>query len=360
MSLRVAHVYKDSFPPVFGGIEQHIELLSRLQARAGLDVSVIAAGGGRVRSRTSERDGVRVLRLPELGRAASSPLTFAYPGALRRLDSDIVHFHHPNPIGELAEPFVRRGARRVLTYHADITRQRILGALYRPTLHRFVSRMDAVLVSSPALARSSPVLARHQERLHVVPFGVEGGPGPAQSRDRHRLLFVGRLREYKGVPVLLRAVAAVPDARLRIVGRGPMQGEIERLVSQLGLSGRVELLGDLPAARLDEEYRRARALVLPSIHRSEAFGIVLCEALARGTPLVTTELGTGTSWINQDGVCGRVVEPADEGALASAIREMIGDDGAWQRFHAGALRRALDFTPERMLEETLAVYESVR
>lgn len=351
-------MYKDVFPPVHGGIEQHIALLASLQSAAGHDVDVLVAGATGP-SEHIERDGYRVTRLSERGRAASSPLTLGFAVALRRSHAEIVHFHHPNPVAEVFAPLLPKSSRIAVSYHADITRQRLLGAVYRPMLRRLLDRASVLITGSDRLRDTSPLLAPHRTRCHVVPYGVPpAARGPDLERDMSRILFVGRWRAYKGLLVLVRALAELPGIELRLVGGGPMEAQLRALAGQLGVTDRITMLGDLPAEDLDREYRTAAALVLPSIQRSEAFGIVLVEALHRGTPLVTTELGTGTSWVNRDGLTGRVVTPGDPLALASAIRELCTNRAAWDRYAAGAVERARDFAPERMLEGTMAAYAS--
>ncbi|MFP5362088.1 MAG: glycosyltransferase [Thermoleophilia bacterium] len=355
--MRIAHVYKDSYPPVHGGIEQHIDLLAALQAEAGHDVEVIVAGG-RGKTEVIDRAGFVVRRLPELARAASSPITFSYGHALRSTHADIAHFHHPNPVAELFSPLLRDGIRVAVSYHADITRQRLLGAAYRPVLRRFLSRADVLITGSERLRETSPALAAHRARCHVVPYGIAVPSSRAVPRAADGVLFVGRMREYKGLPVLLDAIARVPRLRLRLVGNGPERDRLVRLARALQITDRVEFLGEIDAAALDAELRCARALVLPSIRRSEAFGIVLVEALHRGTPLITTELGTATSWVNQDGVTGLVVPPGDPDRLGKALQRLITDDALWRMLSAGAARRAELFTAERMLEATMTAYMS--
>jgi len=357
--MRVAHFYKDAFPPVFGGIEQHIAVLAEMQQAAGWDVEIIAAGARRA---TQERlpNGVLIQRLGEVGRFASSPVTLAFAGAARRARVDIAHFHHPNPIGEVAERLLRRDTRRVLSYHADITRQRVLGAIYRPILRRILSRMDAVIVGSPIMLQSSPMLTSLHGVTHVIPYGVRQMPLPALvPREPRTFLFVGRLRRYKGVPVLLHALARTTGLQLRIVGAGPLEAELARLCDALGLSSRVTFLGDLPDAELDREYRSARALVLPSVDRSEAFGIVLAEALSRGTPCISTEVGTATSWVNRHASTGLVVSPDDPDALGHAMERLASEEDLWRTLSAGATDRSHMFTATSMTEATLALYDSL-
>lgn len=355
--MRVLHVYKDSYPPVRGGIEQHIDLLAGLQARAGHDVEVLVAGAAG-RAETVHRNGFVVHRLPELARAASSPVTLAYGRALRARRPDIAHFHHPNPVAELCSPLLLSEVRVAVSYHADITRQRILGVAYRPILRRFLGRADVIITSSERLRETSPVLAPYRAGCRVVPYGVPPPGGPALARTPGTVLFVGRMREYKGLPVLLEAIARAPGLRLRLVGDGPQAAALRADVRRLALDDRVDFLGEVDSAVLDAELRRARVLVLPSTRRSEAFGIVLVEALHRATPLVTTELGTGTSWVNQDGETGVVVAPDDPDALASALLRVVQDQELWTRLSAAADSRSQLFTPQRMLDGIMAAYAS--
>lgn len=357
--MRITHIYKDSFPPVFGGIEQHIALLSAGQASRGHDVRVLVAGAPRGQRQEELIDGVRVTRLGELARKASSPVTLGFMREARRLDTDIAHFHHPNPIGEIAMPLLPRSTKTVVSYHADITRQRVLGAVYAPLRRRVLQRADRLLALSEPIARTSPVLTPLGRTVETFPYGV-ARPEPREiERIPGRLLFVGRLREYKGVPVLIDALASVPEAVLHVVGDGPMMPALASQVDALGLRERVRFLKDLTDAELDREYREAQALVLPSILRSEAFGLVLVEALMRGTPCISTELGTGTSWVNQDGVTGLVVPPSDAAALAMACRRILGGGDDWAGWSAGALARSEVFDADRMVDRVLGVYEEL-
>lgn len=357
--MRVAHLYKDAFPSVMGGIEQHVALLAEMQQAAGCEVEIVAAG---VRHASTEQlvNGVTITRVAEHGRFASSPVTAGFLGCLRRLRVDIVHFHHPNPVGEIGEPLLRRDTARVLSYHADITRQRLLGIIYRPLLRRIVSHMDAVIVASKELANSSKTLTGFTSMVHVIPYGVremsDGGP---VNRKRSCFLFVGRLRRYKGLSVLLDALAQTQGLELRIVGSGPLEDDLVRRCTRLGLGARVTFLHDLPDAELDREYRSARALVLPSIDRSEAFGIVLAEALRCGTPCISTDVGTATSWVNIGGRTGLVVPPSDAPALAHAMQRLSGDDRLWRRLSGGALDRGRLFSATAMTNATLALYQSI-
>ncbi len=198
----------------------------------------------------------------------------------------------------------------------------------------------------------------------VIPFGVNietFTPGPGRSETgRVSLLFVGRLRHYKGLDVLLRALARLPGPRLVIAGEGPEGPRLRRLAARLGLGDRVRFAGNVSPADLPPLYRSADAFLLPATSPAEAFGIVLLEAMASGLPCITTEVGTGTSWVVQDGVTGLVVPPSDPAALAGAIRRLAGDAALRARMGAaGRARVEAEFTQERMVQRVEEVYREV-
>ncbi len=250
--MRVVHVFKDYFPPTTGGIEQHVRLLCEGLAARGTNVAVLVPS--RSRRRVDERlDGVRVVRIPEFGRYAAVPLCPTMPRELARLQPDLVHLHFPNPMGDLAYPRQPRARQLVISYHADVIRQRRLLPLYRPMLRSVFGRARRVIVGSREYLASSAVLAGYESRCAVVPYGIDPAAFALRDEDaaavlRHRaagagqVLFVGVLRPYKGLDVLLEAMTQV-QARLTVVGRGPASGDLAQLAARLGIAERVTFRG---------------------------------------------------------------------------------------------------------------------
>lgn len=364
---RVLHVYKD-FYPVPGGIEGHIrDLTARLRA-LGIAASVLVTAPDR-RTRWEVLFGVPVTKAGRLAELASTPISFRLCLELWRSDADIYHLHFPYPLGEVAYLLRPRG-RLVITYHSDIVRQRTLLQLYRPLLGRLLRRADAILVTSPQYLRSSPFLRPVAAKCRVVPLGIDPGRFDAFDPDRVAawraklgsplVLFVGRFRYYKGLDCLVEALRLVPAARLALVGDGPEGPRLRRLVAEYGLGSRVAFLGALPDEELPALYRAADVYVLPATERSEAFGISLLQAMAAGLPVVTTELGTGTSHVNRHGETGLVVPPRDPGALAAALAELLADPQRRRAMGAAGRRRVeAEFTLDRMVAEVLRVYREV-
>ncbi|MCI0474674.1 MAG: glycosyltransferase, partial [Anaerolineales bacterium] len=170
--------------------------------------------------------------------------------------------------------------------------------------------------------------------------------------------FVGHLRYYKGLGYLLDALRELPHAQLVVVGSGAMERAWRALARDLGVEARVNFVGQVRDDELPAYYAACDIFVLPASERSEAFGAVQLEAMAAGKPVVCTELGTGTSFVNVDGETGLVVPPRDPHALANAIAR-LGDDTE-SRARMGAAGRARvrqEFTLEEMATRVMQVYD---
>jgi rhamnosyl/mannosyltransferase len=178
--------------------------------------------------------------------------------------------------------------------------------------------------------------------VEVVPLGVDTDffrPGadardPVREVPHPRVVFVGRLRHYKGLAVLARALAQLPEVHLIVVGSGPERASFEAALSAAGCRDRALLVGETDDDRLRRFYLHAEAAVLCSTSNAEAFGLAIAEAQSCAVPAVTTEVGTGTAQTVADGVSGRVVAPNDAEVLAEALRWCLDAE------RAPALRRA--------------------
>ena len=367
--MRIFHIYKDYFP-VVGGIENHVKMLAEAQAARGHAVSVLVTSRSQ-RTHSETINGVRVIFAARLATILSAPISPALFALLRRETPDIAHLHFPYPLGEVANHLFGGARRTVLTYHSDIIRQRITRTFYAPLLVRILARVNLIIATSPNYIASSPILARWKAKCVVVPLGIDPAPferagvesprvlpKPAARVTPHvALLFLGRLRYYKGLNYLLDALRDLPRAQLTVVGTGPMEEAWRAQVQQLGLAERVAFVGEVPDAELPAYYAASDIFVLPASERSEAFGAVQLEAMAAGKPVICTELGTGTSYVNVDGETGLVVPARDADALAAAITRLI--DDADLRAHMGAAGRARvreQFTLEKMVARVMEVY----
>jgi len=372
-SLRILHIYKDYFP-VLGGIENHVKVLAEAQAARGHAVTVLVANPER-RTVIETTNGVRVVKAGRWATLASTPISPALFRWAARLKADIAHLHFPHPPGEVAHLLFGQTRRSVITYHSDIVRQRTLRVLYRPLLWRVLQRADRLIATSATYITSSPYLSRFRGKCVVVPLGADlerfERVEPARvevlrqrlfpsSADQPTLLFVGRLRYYKGLNDLLNALSAIPAARLLIVGDGPMRAPWEQLTHELNLSERVTFAGQVDDADLPTFYKLGDIFVLPANARAEAFGTVIVEAMASGLPVISTEVGSGTSWVNLHGTTGLIVPPRDPAALAQALNILLSDPAKCADMSRAAYQRAhTEFSQAAMIERVEQVYRDV-
>lgn len=376
--MRILHVYKD-YAPVVGGIENHLRMLAEGQAARGHDVAVLVTSLDN-RTHVERIGGVRVIYAARLATLSSTPVSSALFRLLDRERPDIIHLHFPYPWGEAANHLFGHAHRTVMTYHSDIVRQRFLRMVYGPLLNRVLSKVDALIATSPNYVKTSPVLERWRSKCVVVPLGIDptpfmfaspvlhAPPGPGEKgygsagdtgKMAGTLLFVGRLRYYKGLGYLLRAMTGLPTARLIIVGTGPMEKAWRLLTAELRIANRVSFLGEVSGSELPILYRECELFVLPCSERSEAFGVVQLEAMASGKPVVSCDVGTGVAWVNQNDVTGLIVPPRDPNALSAAIGRLLRDKRLAERMGAAGRDRVLaEFTGEKMVERVMRVYES--
>ncbi len=363
--MHILHVYKDYYP-ILGGIENHIKALAEAQVRRGHQVTVLVTNPGRD-TLEEERNGVRVIKVGRVATVASTPLSPGFLPALRSIQPDVTHLQSPYPVGEVAQWLMPRERRYVISYQADVARpiQRLIMLAYGPLFHRILRGASYVLATSPNYANSSPYLRTVADRVRIVPLGVAAerftprqGPRPPGPV---KILFVGQLRHYKGVDDLLRAGSQLQgDVRLLVAGDGPMRMEWEALQREFNLTGYSAFLGRVPDGDLPALYQSADIFVLPAISRAESFGTVLLEAMASGLPCVTTEIGSGNSYVVQDQATGLIVPPRSPDALARALGRLVSDSDLRARLGTAGRERMLKyFTDEAMIQRVEAIYQEV-
>jgi rhamnosyl/mannosyltransferase len=241
--------------------------------------------------------------------------------------------------------------------------------MYRPFLRRVLERAARVVVSSPLLAEHASELGDYREKCTVIPFGIDVArfaPTPELLSRAEAMrarfgsplaLFVGRLVPYKGVDVLIDAVAGLPMTTV-IVGEGPERAALESRAA--ARSERIAFAGQVDNETLAALYTACDVFVLPSVTRAEAFGMVQLEAMACGKPVISTNLQSGVPWVNRHGETGLVVEPGDATGLRDAIVRLLEDADLRRTLGRAASARVLsEFTVSQMVARTVSLYREV-
>ncbi|MFC2171772.1 glycosyltransferase [Acidobacteriota bacterium] len=359
------------FPPYMGGIETHLAtLVGKLAGEVAFKV-VVSRNEWSLLSKRQDINGTPVVRLGCQVRMFSAPFSALLPFYMTGSRYDIIHIHMPNPQPAFFSllPFVKSNI--ILTWHSDIVRRQRLSRIIKPLTRRIVSKAKGIIVASNALLEASEILEGQREKCTVIPYGIDETLFvETKEIEKHKevmrsslgsplVLFVGRLVHSMGLEVLVRAMSHI-KADLAIIGTGPLEEQLRALAAERSVQGRIHFLGRVDHETLVAAYHLCDLLCYPSVERSEAFGIVQLEAMVCGKPVISTDLPTGVTEVNLDGVTGLVARPGDEADLARAVRLLLGSQQLLDKLGDQAKRRVLEsFTSDKMAGKTLKLFKEV-
>jgi rhamnosyl/mannosyltransferase len=364
--LHVLHVYKTFLPDSVGGLETAIAQMAVSTRRLGIETRILSLSRTPWPRKRHYR-ATEHYRYKETASIASNamsvPLMLGFGEHVHW--ADVIHYHFPWPFADLLHLLWRVRKPSVVTYHSDIVRQRALLTLYRPLMRAFLGRVNQIVATSPNYVQTSDVLRDYPDKTTVIPIGLDPASYPATRPDilerwrgqvgENFFLFIGVIRYYKGLHILLDALAGTPLPTV-IVGSGPIESELRAHADRAGLT-HVKFLGTVSEEDKVALLQLSAAVVFPSHLRSEAFGVTLLEGAMFSKPLISSEIGTGTSYINIDGETGLVVKPSDPVALRAAMLKMAGDIDMRTRMGAAARRRFEErFTADRMALQYVDTY----
>ena len=331
--MKVLHVYRTYFPDSQGGLEEVIRQICLAAGNHGVTSRIFTLSDEPFPHTLPrvEADVVRVRKTFEIASCG-----FALTGMRRFAKevewADIVHYHYPWPFSDVMYLMAGRRRPSILTYHSDIVRQQFLLSVYRPLMSRYLDAMDMIVATSPNYFATSEVLSDYADKVEVIPIGLDEPSYPElaeQNRDlasageqygEDFFLFVGVLRYYKGLHILLDAMQGAPY-KVVIVGSGPVEHELREQAQRLDLDN-VIFAGFVSDREKMALFRLCRAVVFPSYLRSEAFGVTLLEGAMSSRPLISAEVGSGTSHVNIHSETGLVVPPGNSKALREAMDDL--------------------------------------
>lgn len=364
--------YGRFFDDTPGGIQTHtLHLMGSLQNEVDFVHAVTSRDSTGSALRASSK--VPVIRTPSWNVDGSLAISPALMTQTRRLHThrqfDLVHLHFPDPMSHLASMMLPSRIPRIISWHADIVRQKALRVFYAPFLRRAVKRAAGIVVATPSHVSSSPVLGplASDPRIHVVPYGfdlsafLQNAPEKDAIAGKHpgrRIFAAGRHVSYKGFDVLIEAMAKLPpDVVLLLGGNGPLTEDLRQQAHRIGVAQRVRFLGFVPDDLLPAYYQASDVFCLPSVTQAEAFGIVQVEAMACGKPVVSTRLNNGVDFVNEHEKTGLTVPPRDAAALARALLELLSDESKALDLGAAGRAKALsEYSAEKMADRIRSIY----
>ena len=349
-----------------GGVEQVINQIARGSIKFGIQTDVLSLTT-KSSPRTIEIDGYSAHRakldvqIASTGFSVSAFFRFAQLAE----KADVIHYHFPWPFMDVVHFVTRVKKPTILTYHSDIIRQKNLLKLYRPLQSKFLGDMSRIVATSPNYLATSDVLVKFKNNVSVIPIGLDKSTYPVPSSAkltywRERLcpkffLFVGVIRYYKGLHTLMEAAQGT-DFPIVIVGAGPIEDELRAQGARLGLRN-VIFLGQLSDEDKVALLTLSYGILFPSHLRSEAFGISLLEGAMYGKPMISCEIGTGTTFINIANETGLVVPPSDTLKLRQAMRYLWENpDKAREMGRCAEVRYWNHFTADKMVGEYVNLY----
>lgn len=373
-------------------------MVKRLCAR-GVEATLVAPV---LRGARHEADPAWVTRLPAPLRVGNAAVLSGLKPLMKR--ADVVHLHYPffGTAEGIAQDCLWMKKPLVTTFHMDATADGIMSPLFdthalgalpplRVLRHIMVSGLDGLyrLTVQPAILRASRRIfvssfdyadhsslrgfrQAHPERVIELPFGVDHARFASGTStkaafgmpDAARVVgFVGGMdaaHAFKGLPVLLDALALLPDTvHALLVGDGPQRRLFEVQARDRGVASRCHFVGRLSEDRLPEAYRAMDVFAFPSTNAAEAFGLAAVEAMSSGVPVIASDL-PGVRTVVSDGTTGLLVPANNAAALADALRRLLDNEALRQGMaHAARERARMRYDWNRYVDGLMEVYRTV-
>lgn len=367
--LKVLEVNKAYYPHI-GGIETLVKQYSQeLGTICNADVKTLVCRDGRGKTTRETLDGVKLTRAGSLGTYFSCPLSLSFIRLFRKMarEADVVHIHVPFPLADAALLLSGFKGRVVVSWHSDVVKQKKLMTFYKPFMMKLLKRADCIITATKGHIDGSDYLPDFRRKCKIVPYGIT--PEDYLSVERSSILtnrlsdkknvkvfFTGRLVYYKGVDILLKAFTMTENCELFIAGTGEMEQELKDFAKRHNIEKKVHFLGFLPDNELKQAYANCDIFVLPSVLKSEAFGIVQLEAMVYGKPVINTKLPSGVPYVSIHGKTGLTVPPSDAKALAKAINTLVADAKMRENFGKAAAERVMtEFNEKNVIRKLYGV-----
>ncbi|MFG5040365.1 glycosyltransferase family 4 protein [Vibrio cholerae] len=365
--MKVLHVYRTCYPETKGGVEQVIRFIASGTKPLGVETKILTLSDNQPSSYYCE--GTEIISVKKSIEISSNGFSWKLIRQFKKLSkwADIIHYHYPWPTGDFLSLF---GSSKpsIVTYHSDIVRQKLLKTLYQPLESYFLNHSNILVATSPQYAHTSENLLRHKNKVKIIPLAVDESTYPIPSKDninkwREKVgegffLFVGVLRYYKGLDYLLEA-AKINNLPVVIAGDGPERAKLEDYISKHNLNN-IRLVGFISEEDKVALHLLSKAFVFPSHLRSEAFGISLVEAQMFNKPIISCDIGTGSSYVNINGETGLVVPPADSHSFSDAMLKIESNADLCKRFGVNSRARfEQEFTSQRYAQSYAKLYREL-
>jgi glycosyltransferase involved in cell wall biosynthesis len=360
------------YPPEFGGVERYAYDVAHIAAKAHR-VTVLVHNTGPKDS--IERHGnITVIRCGTNKIIRAQPISLSMYGHMRSLQPDLVHFNAPNFWAAAMLLLTAYRGPIVVTHHADVFGRPILKRAVMPIYHRLLRQAACVVLNSLKTGYASSDIPVGAGPLLAIPQGVDASAYNVDGLDRNSLTaerrrlcgdapvvgFIGRFVRYKGLSVLIDALARLDGVHAMLIGDGPLRHQTKEQAQIAGIADRVHFFGIVDEPTKIRSLAMMDMLLLPSVETTEAFGVVQIEAQLMSVPVIASRLPTGVTDITIDGDTGLLVPPGDAEALTRSISRLINDPALAARLGTAGRAHALEnFTFEVFQRRIEELFEAV-
>lgn len=376
LKLKVLHIGKYYFP-FSGGIEKVTQDLveSEVYSREAKVCILAHQDKPGEKAHYETINNVEVRKVAIAGVLAYAPIAPSFrkelDKAIDEFQPDLIHIHMPNLSAFAC--LVSQRARKIpwlIHWHSDVIgavpdfKIKLLYPFYRVFEKALLKKSQKVIATSPPYLEHSSSLVEFKAKCSVIPIGIKDSTDidfSPQQNDHLNLLMIGRLTYYKGHELMLKALSQLGEhekVKLTIIGSGELKNKLVSSVTALKLNSRVEFLGHVDEKRLAFELTNTDLLCLPSIEKTEAFGVVLLEAAMYGKPALVSDVqGSGMSWVVKNEQTGIVVENNSVDAIVHGLRKVINNSEQLSTMGVNAKARfAQHFNLHVVANDMLAAY----
>lgn len=344
-------VVNKNYAPDIGGVESVVKKYASF-SNDNYDITVLCCSKSfTLKTKKEYIDGIRVVRTSSFGTYFSMPISFSFIYQLLKLskNNDIVHAHYPFPLFDLFHLFIPKSKPIILTWHSDIFKQKRLKKIFSYFTKRLLDRSTITVTSLPLKNNSEFLKLYNNVEILPLSFSCNNKLNEIQCDDLGRelpdkfVLFQGRFSYYKGLKVLLQSYKDFKESELLplvLSGHGDLFEFAKEFVKNNDLSDNIFFIGRYVS---EEEknwlFNKCSFFVFPSIHPSEAFGIVQLEAMSQGKAVINTNLSTGVPWVSIHSETGITVKLNCSISLGKAILELSSNKELREKYGKNAFKR---------------------
>lgn len=364
-----------AFPPIkrLGGVEKVMEYFYYGLNEFGIRCDVLGSNDNFSSKIDNYSEKGLVFREPLFFKAKSTFFSFSLILKLWKIQDnyDVIHVHLPDPMSLIALFITRPKSKIVVHWHSNILKQKYLYLLVSYFEKWVLKRSDIILCTSPKYYINNSTLEPFEDKVSFLVIGLSKKEMPInndlykainEKEESNKIIYVGRFVYYKGIEYLINAMSLVEsNCVLYLIGSGVLENKLKDLVKRLNIDNKVVFLGELDDKEKFTYIKNSKILLLPSIYKTEAYGIVQVEAMAFGVPVISTKIeGSGVDWVNKDGVSGLTILPENSLQIAKAVDKILLDSELHDKLSKGAKARFNSlFTREIMINELVSKYKKI-